>query len=114
LGSNFVKVLDDEVAKCDTLLAIIDRGWLSARDDDGKRRLDNSHDFVRIEVAAALKRDIPVIPILIDGAQVPNADRAAASFCASRCPLRRNRLPHPSRAPSCQVTGKCSSIHCPG
>jgi hypothetical protein len=75
LGVNFVKALDDEVAKCDVLLAIIGRGWLDARDKDGQRRLDNQHDYVRIEVAAALKRDIPVIPILIDGAQVPNADQ---------------------------------------
>jgi uncharacterized protein YecT (DUF1311 family) len=75
LGVNFVNALDNEVAKCDVLLAIIGRGWLDARDKDGQRRLDNQHDYVRIEIAAALKRDIPVIPILIDGAQVPNADQ---------------------------------------
>jgi hypothetical protein len=75
LGINFVKALDDEVAKCDVLLAIIGRDWLDARDKDGQRRVDNQHDYVRIEVAAALRRDIPVIPILVDGAQVPKADQ---------------------------------------
>lgn len=71
LGSNFVRVLRDEVAKCSVLLAIIGPGWLDARDADGERRLDNSNDFVRVEIATALARDIPVIPILLDGARIP-------------------------------------------
>jgi hypothetical protein len=75
LGANFVKVLGEEVAKCDVLLAIIGPGWLDARDEDGHRRLDNPHDYVRIEIAAALKRDIRVIPILLEGTPVPRAER---------------------------------------
>jgi formylglycine-generating enzyme required for sulfatase activity len=75
LGVNFVNFLCEEVAKCDWLLAIIGSGWLDARDDDGNRRLDNPHDFIRIEIAAALKREIPVIPILLDGARLPKADQ---------------------------------------
>jgi TIR domain len=74
LGVNFAKVLHDEVGKCEVLLAVIGRNWLGAEDDQGKRRLDDPDDFVRIEIAAALRRDIPVIPILLDGATVPKAD----------------------------------------
>jgi hypothetical protein len=74
LGSNFVKVLRDEVAKCDVLLAVIGQNWLDSRDERGGRRLDNPHDFVRIEIETALKRDIPVVPILLDGVRVPKAD----------------------------------------
>ena len=74
LGLNFVKLLREEVAKCDVLLAVIGRDWLDARDEDGTRRLNNPNDFVRIEVATALQRDIPVIPILLDGTRVPKAD----------------------------------------
>ncbi len=73
LGMNFVKVLHEEVAKCGVLLAVIGPNWLDGRDEDGNRRLDNANDFVRIEIAAALQRDIPVIPILLDGAKVPRA-----------------------------------------
>jgi hypothetical protein len=73
LGVDFVKVIDNEVAKCDVLLAIVGPGWVRARDDDGGLRLDNSDDFVRIEIAAALKRDIQIIPILVDGARIPKA-----------------------------------------
>src|SRR5262245_17831122 len=74
LGTNFSKVLHEEVAKCGVLLAVIGANWLDARDEHGNRRLDNPNDFVRIEIAAALQRDIPVIPVLLDGARIPKAD----------------------------------------
>ena len=75
LGLNFVKVLRDEVAKCDVVLVVIGPNWVSVLDQDGKRRLANPNDFVRIEVATALQRDIPVIPILLDGAMPPKPDQ---------------------------------------
>jgi TIR domain len=71
LGTNFTKVLHEEVAKCGVLLAVIGPNWLDARDEHGNRRLDDPNDFVRIEIAAALQRDIPVIPILLEGARIP-------------------------------------------
>jgi hypothetical protein len=75
LGVNFVTVLRNEVAKCEMLLAVIGPNWLDARNDAGSRRLDDPHDFVRIEIGAALQRNIPVIPILLDGAKVPKANQ---------------------------------------
>jgi hypothetical protein len=75
LGVNFVEVLRNEVASCGVLLAVIGRNWLDARDNEGNRRLENPDDFVRVEISAALQRDIPVIPILVDGARIPSADR---------------------------------------
>lgn len=74
LGSDFVKVLQREVSSCDVLLAIIDRYWVDAQDKYGRRRLDDSNDFVRVEISAALERDIPVIPVLVDGAAIPDRD----------------------------------------
>ena len=70
-GLDFVKQLDTEVSKCDAVLAVIGPHWLTATDSKGKRRLDDPHDYVRIEIASALKRDIPVIPVLVDGASMP-------------------------------------------
>ncbi len=70
-GFDFVKQLDAQVSQCDALLAVIGPKWLEARDGKGLRRLDSDADYVRIEIAAALKRDIPVIPILVDGAVMP-------------------------------------------
>jgi hypothetical protein len=75
LGVDFVEVINVEVAKCDVLLALIGRNWLEARNEAGERVLDNPDDFVRLEIAAALKRQIPVIPILVDGAKIPPANR---------------------------------------
>jgi len=71
LGVNFIKVLRDEVSKCEVLLAVIGPNWLNSSDEAGHRRLDNPNDFVRIEIATALQRDIPVIPILLDEAKIP-------------------------------------------
>jgi class 3 adenylate cyclase/tetratricopeptide (TPR) repeat protein len=74
LGSDFVKVLREEVGRCQVLLALIGPSWLGALDGQGKRRLDDPDDFVRIEIATALIRDIPVIPVLFDGVAMPAAD----------------------------------------
>jgi hypothetical protein len=71
-GLDFVKQLDSQVSNCDVLLALIGPNWLAAKDEKGARRLSADRDYVRIEIAAALKRDIPVIPILIDGARLPS------------------------------------------
>ncbi len=88
-GLDFVKVLDDQVAQCDVLLAVIGRGWLSATNRGGQRRLDDPDDFVRIEIESALKRDVRVIPILVDGAEMP----AAGDLPETLAPLaRRNAL----------------------
>jgi hypothetical protein len=71
LGVDFVKFLDGQVRKCDILLAVIGDTWATIQRPDGKRRLDDPEDFVRIEIAAALKRDIPVVPVLVGNASVP-------------------------------------------
>jgi hypothetical protein len=63
------------VAACDVFLAVIGPNWLDAKDDNGRRRFDNPDDFVMIEIAAALARNIRVIPVLVDGARTPKADR---------------------------------------
>jgi hypothetical protein len=75
LGVNYITALNEEVAKCDVLIALIGRNWLDARDEAGNRRLDNPDDFVRNEIATALQRQIPVIPILVDGTKVPKANQ---------------------------------------
>jgi TIR domain len=74
LGMNVVNVLREEIERCDVFLAVIGPRWIDACDQHGRRRLDNPADLVRIEVSSALRRDIPVIPILIDGAAMPSID----------------------------------------
>ena len=72
-GLDFVKQLEKGVSACDVLIAVIGKDWLTVTDEEGHRRLDNPEDFVRIEIKAALKRDIPVIPFLVGGARMPKS-----------------------------------------
>jgi tetratricopeptide (TPR) repeat protein len=71
-GVDFRQHIDKMVAGCDAVLVLIGRRYLDVTDDAGVRRLENPHDFVRLEVEAALRRGIPVVPILVDGATMPN------------------------------------------
>jgi hypothetical protein len=73
-GLDFRRVIDQQVASCEVLLAMIGKDWLDAKDESGRRRLDQPADFVRLETASALKRDIPVVPVLVHGAKMPQAD----------------------------------------
>jgi hypothetical protein len=80
LGDDFVEVITDAVGSCDALLALIGGRWLSITGRDGQRRLDDPGDFVRLEIEAALARDVRVIPILVEGAQMPRAEELPASM----------------------------------
>jgi formylglycine-generating enzyme required for sulfatase activity len=73
-GADFVAILEQAVAECDVFLAVIGKSWLAARDTNGARRLDNANDFVRIEIASALRLGKYVIPVLVNEAQMPSAD----------------------------------------
>ncbi len=73
IGMDFVSLIDEQLEGCHVMLALIDPGWADARDRKGERRLDQTGDFVRLEIATALRRGIPVAPILLDGAEMPDA-----------------------------------------
>jgi hypothetical protein len=70
-GTNFETVLNDAVSSCDALLALIGPGWLASKRSDGMRRLDNTEDWVRREIAMCLHRPVPVVPVLFGGASLP-------------------------------------------
>ena len=72
LGVDFRKHLGDSVGRCDVLLTVIGRQWLIG--DLSQRYLDDVRDFVRIEVEAALQRDIPVVPVLVRAASMPRPE----------------------------------------
>jgi hypothetical protein len=80
LGDDFVEVINAAVESCDVLLALIGDRWLTATGQDGQRRLDNPGDFVRLEIEAALTRNVRVIPILVEGARMPGEDELPASL----------------------------------
>src|SRR6188472_4333861 len=80
LGDDFVEVITRAVGSCDVLLALIGDQWLTITDQDGRRRLDDPDDFVRLEIEAALTRNVRVIPILVEGARLPRADELPPSL----------------------------------
>jgi hypothetical protein len=73
-------VITAAVGSCDVLLALIGNDWLTITDEDGRRRLDDPADFVRLEIEAALARNVRVIPILVEGARMPRAVELPASL----------------------------------
>ena len=116
LGVDFRKYLADEVNQCDVLLAVIGDHWLDASYHDGpnagQRRLDDPHDYVRIEVEAALAvQGAAAVVVLVRGIQA-----APLAILLRPCP-RQLRLPQPLLHPSHQgrhgVAVRRSSHHRP-
>lgn len=73
-GLDFVEAIDKAVGSCDVFIVVIGKQWLNATDADGRRRLDNPEDFIRLELATALRRNIRVIPVLVQGAAAPSSE----------------------------------------
>ena len=71
IGIDFTEAVMDAMSRCDILLALIGRDWLAVTDSGGRRRIDNPDDWVRIEIETALQRGIRIVPVLIDGAALP-------------------------------------------
>lgn len=79
-GVDFARVIGEQVAACDALLAILGPNWSETADAHGHRRLDAPDDFVRREIAQALQRNILVIPVLVRGGSVPAVERLPDSL----------------------------------
>jgi hypothetical protein len=73
-GLDFVETIEKALSVCEVLLVVIGRDWLSCTDTEGKRRLDDPQDFIRLETATSLRRDVRVIPVLVQGARMPTID----------------------------------------
>jgi hypothetical protein len=79
-GRDFRKAIAESVATCGALVAVIGPLWAAETDEHGKRRLDDDGDFVRLEIASALERDVPLIPVLVRGAKMPSAKELPADL----------------------------------
>ncbi len=86
-GDDFVDVIARGVASCDVLLALIGSRWLAASDDTGNRRIDNPADFVRLEIEAAISRNVRLVPVLVDAGKMPRAEELPESLA----PLARRQ-----------------------
>ena len=91
LGINFQKHIEGTVAICSAMVVVIGRQWLGQEGGTNPRnRLQDSRDFVRIEIEAALKRGIPIIPTFVQGATIPPEDDLPESLRELRF---RNGIP---------------------
>jgi hypothetical protein len=72
-GVDFVRAIETAVSDCDVLVALIGKRWVGG-EAPGASRLDNTKDYVRLEISTALARDIHVIPVLVDGMSMPTED----------------------------------------
>jgi len=71
-GEDFAQAIESALDACDVVLVVIGNSWATGTGQDGRRRLDDPKDWVRLEVAAALRRNVLVIPVLVDGARLPD------------------------------------------
>jgi hypothetical protein len=88
-GLDFIEVLEQTVSSCDALVVVIGKLWLSATNEQGRRRLEDPDDLVRLEIAAALARKVRVVPTLVGGAHMPRAQDLPEAIASLS---RRNAL----------------------
>jgi hypothetical protein len=77
-AANFRKVIGQTLRRSDLVIVLIGPRWRGPF--DGKYRIQDSHDWVRIEVETALQLDIPIIPVLIEGAAMPKSEEVPDSL----------------------------------
>jgi len=88
-GEDVVAAVEEAIERCDVALAVIGPRWLTETDQHGRRELDLASDHVRIELETAHRRGAMVIPVLVGGAALPEAEElpAALQWLARRSPL---------------------------
>jgi hypothetical protein len=82
-----------EIDRNSVLLVLIEKDWANAKDAQGRRRLDNTDDPLRLEITDGLKEGAVILPILLENAQMPDEEGIAAGVAA----LGRTQRPAPSR-----------------
>ena len=79
-GQNFETTINEALRGTSVCLVLIGQSWLTVKDDKGRRRLDAARDYVRVEVEAALRLKVEVIPLLVDGAKMPPRNQLPESI----------------------------------
>src|SRR5262252_6047783 len=94
LGADLKARLNNQVPMCRAFLTVIGPSWLEAKDEAGQHRIHSPDDFVALEIAAALAHNIPVMPVLVDGAHMPLMSELPESLepLARRPPVEVRRL----------------------
>jgi hypothetical protein len=78
-GGDFRKHIDDALKSSDLLIALVGPKWVGSR-ERGKLRIMHEADPVRVEIETALKQDVPILPVLLDEAQMPEPEQLPDSI----------------------------------
>lgn len=89
LGVDYVQHVSKAIATCGAVIVVIGRDWLKVTDRTGQPRLEKDTDYVRTEIAAALRAQVPVIPVLVQNARMPSDDELPENI---RPLARRNAI----------------------
>ena len=81
-GAEFAKVIEERISRCNVLVAVIGKNWVSVKNVAGEYRLDDPKDALRTEIREALTQKKLVIPVLIEGATVPSAEQLPKDIAA--------------------------------
>ena len=71
VGEDFADAIGQAISSCRVVIILMGPRWHTVTDEMGRKRLDDPHDFVHIEVKSALDRNVQVIPVLVNGASMP-------------------------------------------
>ena len=102
-GDDFVSSIEDALASCQAVLAIIGPRWLTVQTPEGRRRIDDPADVVRLEIERSLDRPVRLVPVLFGGATCPRPP-----ICLSRC----DRSPVGRRTKSATRVGITTATCC--
>ena len=72
--------IERKIGSCDAFVALIGPRWLTAADSKGRRRLDDPKDHLRREIEAAVWREVPLIPVLVEDAEMPTEEDLPTSL----------------------------------
>lgn len=87
-GADFVDSIEKSLDTCDVFLAVIGPRWKGHHESESNR-INDPNDWVRMEVGTALRRNIRVVPVLVDGATLPKQDELPSDLQAL---LRRQAI----------------------
>lgn len=70
IGENFVNRIEKELKFCESFIAVIGRDWFKRISNTGGQNLNP----LRAEISAALKLNLKIFPVLVNGANLPTVE----------------------------------------
>jgi WD40 repeat protein len=70
-GARFRDYVEEKISESNVFILLIGKAWAASEDETGRRRLELPRDPVRLEIEAALRLKLPIIPVRVEGAPMP-------------------------------------------